>query len=461
MSQHHGSTTPARPDVASGPYDVDVDVDVAVVGGGIAAMSAAIFLRRAGLGVVCIETSPYPHNKVGESLDWSSPWLFQQLGVAPETLLADAVATPKRHIVVNEVGAAPWSATPWRFVNRSPLRFETSTLHVDRTALDQRLYERAAALGATFIWERATIVERNGDRIAAVTTTSGTRIAARWFVDATGIAGLFARSLQIPRTHYGEAKVALWTYFQTPPATLGTTFFVDNRDRYLCWVWDIPISPDRTSVGFILTAEAMRARRRDGASVTDILHAELGRFEHFDELLRAQSETEISTIAFQPYVTRQVCGPNWFMIGEAASMPDPLTGNGVTSAIRHARLAAQAIAAAGTTSTLSAGARQRYSAHVHRLGHAFNRSIEHAVYGPAVRWGLGLPAAALIYTAFGFFMNAFYTRFDPRGRIGMALFGLLFGLVRLWIDGWSLIARAMLRLRGPVRHAAVAQAGVR
>jgi len=34
------------------------------------------------------------------------------------------------------------------------------------------------------------------------------------------------------------------------------------------------------------------------------------------------------------------------MVGEAASMPDPLTGNGVTSGIRHARHAIDAILAA-------------------------------------------------------------------------------------------------------------------
>lgn len=428
----------------------DTEYDVAVIGGGIAAVSAAVFLRRAGLGVVCVENEPYPHHRVGESLDWSSPWLFEQVGLSPEGLLADGVATPKNHIVVTEVGKAPWQAKPWSFLKSAPVCFATSTLHVDRTALDQRIYEHAVALGAEFIWERASTVEVDGDRVRAVTTTGGRRITARWFVDATGTAGLFAKALAVPRTYYGEPKVALWTYFDTPLSTPGTTFFVDNSDRYLHWVWDIPITPTRTSIGFILPAESMKARRHAGANVGEILRTELGRFERFDALLRDQPDVKVASTSYQPYVTTRACGANWLMIGEAASMPDPLTGNGVTSAMRHARYAAMVIAKAGDAAEIPAPRRQWYTTHVRRLGHAFNRSIERAVYQPGIRLGLGLMPSTLIYTIFGFFMNALYTRFDPQGPFGMAAFGVLFAGVRLWIDGWSLLARTVLRLRGPV-----------
>ena len=43
-----------------------------------------------------------------------------------------------------------------------------------------------------------------------------------------------------------------------------------------------------------------------------------------------------------------------------------------------------------------------------------------------MRWAFGMPNATIIYTSFAFFMNALYTRFDPRGPIGMAAFDGLF-----------------------------------
>src|SRR4029450_5053361 len=132
------------------------------------------------------------------------------------------------------------------------------------------------------------------------------------------------------------------------------------------------------------------------------------------------------------------------MIGEAASMPDPLTGNGVTSGIRHARHASDAILAAGSGDVISARRRRTYSQHVFRLGHSFNAHVESTIYRHPIRWGLGLQAATYIYTFFAFFMNALHARFDPHGRVGMSVFSLLFLAARGWIAGWTMVARTVL-----------------
>jgi 2-polyprenyl-6-methoxyphenol hydroxylase-like FAD-dependent oxidoreductase len=253
--------------------------------------------------------------------------------------------------------------------------------------------------------------------------------------------------MSIPTVTYGQQKVCLWTYFDTPPLHDGTAFFVDNSDGYLSWVWDIPISSQRTSVGFVLPADTLRARQREGRSVEEILRNELSRHERFRGLLADTPVLEIERTSFQPYVTKTVCGDNWLMIGEAASMPDPLTGNGVTSGIRHARHATDAILATGSDQ-ISARRRRFYTQHVFRLGHSFNAHIEHAIYRHPIRWGLGLQAATSIYTFFAFFMNALHARFDPRGRIGMSVFRLIFLGARGWIAGWTMVARTALWYRG-------------
>jgi hypothetical protein len=142
--------------------------------------------------------------------------------------------------------------------------------------------------------------------------------------------------------------------------------------------------------------------------------------------------------------------------GEAASMPDPLTGNGVTSAIRHARYVTDAIREAAANREIARGHRRTYSRHVHRLGRAFNEHIENAIYCHPLRWGIGVPTATIVYTVFGFFMNAMYARFDPRGPVGMAAFDLLFAGARLWVTVWTAAARILLSFRGPPRGSGVA-----
>jgi flavin-dependent dehydrogenase len=419
--------------------------DVAVIGAGIAGLAAAVFLRQAGMDVVCFDARPYPHHKVGESLDWSSPGLLARVGIDADALLADGIATFKRKIVVCEVGRDAWTAAPPPQIRHWPMRFETATLHVDRAALDNRLFEHARSLGTTFVWERVTGLQVADDRIRSCATSGGRRVDARWYIDASGTSRFFARKMGIPVRFYGQPKVCLWTYYDTAPLHDGTTFFVDNSDEYLRWIWDIPISPGQTSVGFVLSASEMRDRRRAGESVPDILRAELARHQRFAAFLSEVAAPRIESTAFQPYVVAKVCGANWLMVGEAASMPDPLTGNGVTSGIRHARHAAAAIRGAGDQ--LSPRRRQVYGCHVSRLGHSFNAYIEQVIYRQGLRRALGLRAATYIYTLFAFFMNALHARCDPRGRFGMTMFQLLFLGARTWIAGWTLAARGVLEYR--------------
>jgi hypothetical protein len=128
-------------------------------------------------------------------------------------------------------------------------------------------------------------------------------------------------------------------------------------------------------------------------------------------------------------------------------MPDPLTGNGFTSGIRHARFAASVIGRAGSRQELAATDRRWFSRHVHRLGHSFNAHIERVIYQAPVRRGLGMYPATIAYTSFAFFMNALYTRFDPTGPVAMAIFDGVFVAARVWVAGWIVMGRVADRVR--------------
>ena len=95
--------------------------------------------------------------------------MLQRVGIGRQTLLDDQIATYKKSIIVCEPERGS-DVEPPPVIKRSPLRFETVTLHVDRTALDQRLYEEALALGTTFVWERVADIQVDGDRVVACVT---------------------------------------------------------------------------------------------------------------------------------------------------------------------------------------------------------------------------------------------------------------------------------------------------
>ena len=124
--------------------------DAVVMGAGPGGLAAAIHLRRGGLRVLCIEPDKFPHDRVGESLDWSAPAVLAQLGISRESLIGDRVAIYKKHIEIVTPDRPAYQAQPEAWFRNAPLKFETVTLHADRKALDQRIFEAACQAGAEF-----------------------------------------------------------------------------------------------------------------------------------------------------------------------------------------------------------------------------------------------------------------------------------------------------------------------
>jgi flavin-dependent dehydrogenase len=442
------------------PGNAGTDFDGVVVGGGVAGLSACIFLRRAGLKVLCIEPERFPHDRVGESLDWSSPQLLEDLGIPRGELINNGIATYKRNIKIEGAGRPAWTAQPKKWFRHRPIAFETVTLHVDRIEMDRRIFQIAQRLGVTFLWDRISQVETDGERVIACRTNGDKRVTAPWFIDASGQARLFAKAFNIAKVEYGKPKVCVWARFKTGIHNEGTTFYVDpDPGEYLSWIWDIPITPLVSSIGCVMPADRMKELRTDGSEVKDIFSAEIAKHPRLAKLVAEEPDFEVFICSYRSYVHDVVCGDNWFMVGESASLPDPLTANGVTAAIRHSKEAASFIlqesgAANGEAigqKVLSSRTRLVYEKNVRGMGHVFNHSIETSIYATEVRNGLGVHLAQKVYTAFSYTINALYSRWQPRTPLRSRLFGLLLNGVWTWIEWWAIVGSASLKIRPGAR----------
>src|ERR1700744_768502 len=249
--------------------------DVTVIGGGLAGMAASIHLSKAGLRVLCIEPDAADNSSVGESLDWSAPPLLSALGLTMDQLIAKNVATYKRHVTLKLGDGCDREYIPGEWLGKPPFNVELRTLHVDRNQLNQLLRTLVVNQGVTFLRDKVVTVEREGRRVAGVTTQLGHRISSPWFLDASGAAAsLFARAFRLPAYESGPRKVAIWSYFPVTEPSEGTTLYADGvKPSYMEWVWEIPINPSTISVGYVATG---KARRQEGQTVEDILRAQLG-----------------------------------------------------------------------------------------------------------------------------------------------------------------------------------------
>lgn len=406
--------------------------DVTVIGGGLAGMAASLHLAKAGLQVVCIEPETGVRQPVGESLDWSSPALLGALGLPMEDLIHASIATYKRGVTMQLRDGEVQVFRPPPWVGEPPFHIVLHTIHVDRVRLDQELQSLVVASGVTMVREKAVRVQKTGRRIISVQTASGAQFASPWFIDASGsFTSLLARDFNLPAVAYGPRKVCLWSYFTAPQAHEGTTIYMDPvRGAYQDWIWEIPIAAETLSVGYVTTGEAVKKWRDQGLTVEDILKRKLARFPRLAALSQTDAGTAPKVTSFSCRTFKGVTGPNWIIAGEAASMHDPITSNGVTSALRHAQEAAALLVAAQGKSALPFIARKTYSARVLQMGRFFNSGIEALVYDWPVRDRLGIKRAAVIYTDAAWSMNAVYSRLRPRGILSTAVFGLALNVLR-------------------------------
>lgn len=398
------------------------DIDVLVIGGGPAGATAAGVLARHGREVLLCEAERFPRHHVGESLQPASLRILDEhLGLGP-ALAAAGFARKYGALYVWGETREPWSVLfDARLDADLPHLDEAGLLaggyehawQVDRATFDHLLLQGAARVGATVAEETAvTRLAVDGDRVveAEIEGPGGRRrLRPRVVLDASGQRCVLGRALGLLRPVPDLQATATFSYFDGAGGVPGPL----ARHAQLVvtvpegWIWFIPISATRTSVGVVC-----RARER----------LSLERFEQIVGAAglplagaRRVSEGPNEGLRFVrdwSYAMSRFVGENWALIGDAACFVDPILSGGVDFAIRGAAHAAMAVLQADGAELGAPGAeheallRREYQAYLSlaRYWYGNNRSVDgffweahRAVQAPAG----SAPLRAFVYLTTG------------------------------------------------------------
>jgi flavin-dependent dehydrogenase len=319
---------------------------VVVIGGGPGGATAAALLARAGVDVLLLERETFPRYHIGESLAASCRVIMSLTGAIGK--VDEAGFPTKRGALLRWGGEDDWTVD-WRELFGEDAR----SWHVDRDEFDHILLTNAVTQGAEVVQE-ATVkkVIFNGDTPTAVQwirngapdellTTS-----FDYLIDASGRAGvLSAQYFRNRRAHEIFRNVAIWGYWQggetlpnTPPGGINVISSPDG------WYWVIPLKDNRHSVGFVTHKNNFLKRRQDYASHEEMLLSVVEEHETVRELLKdAEYYAPVRVEQDFSYVADHFCGPNYFLVGDAACFLDPLLSTGVHLSMYSAMLASGAI----------------------------------------------------------------------------------------------------------------------
>ncbi len=368
---------------------------VAVVGAGPAGALAAYHLARDGADVTVFDASHPREKPCGGGVTGKA------LALLPPVPADDPL--PARWI-----DTCRFESGTGEFVD---LRLDRPVAVAARREFDAWLLRRAVNAGAVHVAERVVEVSVESGSGAAsasgrIRTSGGRELAVDLIIGADGAGSLVRRTFLAPTP---TARLTMAAGWFAPGTSTMTVRFVPGLAGYL---WLFP-RPDHVGVGICAPLSSLPTRdllarlEREVARSFPALVADedAGRYAH-----------TIPSPSTDPQSILEVAGPGWALVGDAAALADPITGEGIYYALRSAVLLASVLRETGSTSTYPARALDDF--------------------------GLDLLKAAAIHARF--YAPRFSSRMISYSRRSAAIRGVLADLV-LGQQGYVGLKRRLLR----------------
>ncbi|MBV9775001.1 MAG: NAD(P)/FAD-dependent oxidoreductase [Gemmatimonadetes bacterium] len=347
-----------------------------VAGGGPAGAAAALALARGGRRVLLVDGGQRAGSRIGEALAPAARPLLRDLGVL-DRVLADGHLP--RYGNLSSWGSPELHASDFIFDPNG------HGLGLDRARFDASLRDGAAAAGAEVRLDaRVASAGRDADggwRVTLRAADGGDReVRCDWLVDATGRSAALARQHGAARVQH-DALVAFFARFsparegdrdartliESAPEGWWYTALVPGGERVVAWLTDADLA-DRaallTEQGFVSTLDGSR-------HVSAVLRA------HGYEIATRPRGADAGSARLDRFV-----GEGWIGAGDAALSFDPLSSQGILTALYTGMLAGRALHAhlAGDGAALPAYVDRLEQIH---LVYERNRA---AFYGFEARW---------------------------------------------------------------------------
>ncbi|MEM9955123.1 MAG: NAD(P)/FAD-dependent oxidoreductase [Chloroflexota bacterium] len=303
-----------------------MNLDIAIVGGGLAGCSSAIRLAQKGLQVALFEAGDYPRHKVcGEFMSHGCQMQFEALGV--DEVIRDLGSNLMHQSFISTPDGTTWKAT-----------LPGTAIGISRYKLDIVLAERAKSLG-TELFTQSKVVNIEGTLAHGFILSLQNRetVQAQVVLGAYGKRSTLDKKLKRPFLNTQQPFIGLKQHFR-----------------------DLPI-PDCVELHTFTGGYCGISQVEDGITNVCLLVREdifrqhsQGKIDVFIDWMKQQNpfiadrlEMGIPlwnrwlSISQVPFIQKSPIHRDIFMLGDAAGMISPLTGDGMEIALQSGEIAAK------------------------------------------------------------------------------------------------------------------------
>jgi len=314
--------------------------DAIIVGAGPGGATAATVMARRGLKPLLIDRDTFPRDKVcGDALSGKTVDVMKRLGMI-EAL--QAVSQLDSWGVTFSGPSGDEVAIPFTKALDKPI---APGFVCDRITFDNLVFQQAVESGAE-IWTEATVTGllREGEKVVGVKVKRNgaeEEVRAPITVGADGAYSVVVRELGMNQLHEDHYCAGLRWYWE------GVTGFHELNHIEIHFVdesipgyfWIFPMADGKANVGLGMLSSVVKKRDIKLKPLLERL-VEHPRFK--DRFADAKPIDKIRgwglPLGSRP---RQMSGDGWMLLGDAASLIDPFTGEGIGNAMVSAEKVAE------------------------------------------------------------------------------------------------------------------------
>ena len=330
--------------------------DVAIIGAGPAGCTCALALKDAGLNVLLIDKSDFPRDKVcGDAIP----------GRAIKNL---KMVLPKFESIFSQFPKKFITKHTKLIYNNKELTFSwvRDAYTCTRLEFDNLLFNLVKQHTHTSIFTGLSLTDIivNADHVVLHTNTNKT-FKAKIIVGADGALSVTAKILsakKMNREHFGASVRAYYTGVKG--LTNDTTYIYFDRKFLPSYFWVFPLPDNSANAGIGMQSEELVKRK---ANLKKIFYSYIQNNPQIGKIFKDATQTSNLEGFGLPLGSEIVAmsGNRFLLTGDAASLIDPASGDGIGNAVLSGRLAGEQIIQCFKINDFSAHNLKKYDKSVH------------------------------------------------------------------------------------------------